>query len=231
LNAFATATQNLLADQGFHDVVVGKLPVLESEQFEEFSLPMVEPYREKIQNQITKVRSAVVTVFAHEGHGSGFFISKDGYLLTNEHVVRDAKLVTVKLITGRELTAEVLRTNETRDIALLRVEQSGMVPLPLRTKALNVSDEVYSLGSPLKEELDVTLSKGVVSSFRTEDGLKFIQSDANILPGNSGGPLVDENGNVAGIAVRSYMWHGTTGLNFFIPIDEVLNSLGIELTE
>src|SRR5262249_7633312 len=76
------------------------------------------------------LQAAVVTVKIEGAHGSGFFISKDGYLLTNHHVVTENKFVTVKLTTGRELPGEVLQTNKTRDIALVKVNESGMVALP-----------------------------------------------------------------------------------------------------
>ena len=100
LNAFAMATQNLLADQGFHDLVIGKTKMSESEDFKRLLLKVTKPYGDKIQNHINSVRSAVVTIFANDGHGSGFFINKEGYALTNEHLVRDARFVVVKLISG-----------------------------------------------------------------------------------------------------------------------------------
>lgn len=84
----------------------------------------------------------------------------------------------------------------------------------------------------MSKELSTTLSKGIVSGFRKEDGLRYIQSDVNILPGSSGGPLLDEYGNVAGIAV-SFLPVGETpaGLNFFIPVEEALAVLEIEFVE
>jgi Trypsin-like peptidase domain/AAA lid domain len=84
------------------------------------------------------LQAAVVTVKIEGAHGSGFFISKDGYLLTNHHVVTENKFVTVKLTTGRQLPGEVIRVNKTRDIALVKVNESGMTALPLRLDAPEV---------------------------------------------------------------------------------------------
>ncbi len=143
-----------------------------------------------------------------------------------------SKFVTVKLVTGREGTAEVILKDHERDVALLKFETKGMVPLPVNSRSLKIGDDIYVLGSPLKKDLDVTLSKGVVSSFRFEEGLNLIQSDVNVLPGSSGGPLVDQWGNVSAITAKGYsIGNSPTGLNFFIPILEALDNLNIKIIE
>jgi hypothetical protein len=231
LDAFAAATQNLLADGGFR-TMVSKPKEKESEKPDEpVQLARVPPYTEALAEHINQVRPAVVTVFAGEGHGSGFFISADGHLLTNEHVVRDARFVTIKLITGRQLVGEVIRKNVARDVALVKAEDTGMLALPIRGSSANVGDDVYALGSPLDEQYSATLTRGVVSGFRTQDEQKFIQSDVNILPGSSGGPLLDAQGNVAGLAVSIVFAGAPTGLNFFIPIDEALAALNVAFSK
>jgi serine protease Do len=228
LAAFAMATQNLLADAGFRAVVSRSREKPAEDAGAPLALAPVPRYTDPLPEHIHRIRPGVVTVFAGEGHGSGFFISADGHLLTNEHVVRDARFVTIKLITGRELVGEVLRKSVTRDVALVKVEEAGMVPLPVKDTSVNVAEEVYALGSPLDEQYSATLTKGVVSGFRTQDDLRFIQSDVNILPGSSGGPLLDAQGNVAGVAVSIVFAGVATGLNFFIPIDEALQVLHLE---
>ena len=178
------------------------------------------------------LQAAVVTVKIEGGHGSGFFISKDGYLLTNHHVVTENKFVTIKLTTGRQLPGEVIRVNKTRDIALVKVNESGMTALPLRLDAPEVAAEVYAVGTPREEKYSTTITKGIVSAYRTDDDLTLLQSDAAIHPGNSGGPMVDRFGNVVAVSVSGFSVSGvTTSINFFIPIADALKFLAVELVK
>ena len=178
------------------------------------------------------LQAAVVTVKIEGAHGSGFFISKDGYLLTNHHVVTENKFVTVKLTSGRQLPGEVIRVNKTRDIALVKVNESGMTALPLRLDAPEVAAEVYAVGTPREEKYSTTITKGIVSAYRTESDLTLLQSDAAIHPGNSGGPMVDAFGNVVAVSVSGFSVSGvTTSINFFIPIADALKFLAVELVK
>jgi S1-C subfamily serine protease len=178
------------------------------------------------------LQAAVVTVKIEGAHGSGFFISKDGYLLTNHHVVTENKFVTVKLTTGRQLPGEVIRVNKTRDIALVKVNESGMTALPLRLDAPEVAAEVYAVGTPREEKYSTTITKGIVSAYRTDNDLTLLQSDAAIHPGNSGGPMVDRFGNVVAVSVSGFSVSGvTTSINFFIPIADALKFLAVELVK
>jgi serine protease Do len=118
-------------------------------------------------------------------------------------------------------------TNSARDVALVRTEPSGLGGLPLRTAEPRVGDRVFVVGSPKDEDLESTVSGGIISAFRSLDGLRYIQSDTNVLPGNSGGPMFDEQGNVIAITVAGLFGEGS-GLNLFIPIAEALRALNIE---
>jgi S1-C subfamily serine protease/SpoVK/Ycf46/Vps4 family AAA+-type ATPase len=178
------------------------------------------------------LQAAVVTVKIDGAHGSGFFISRDGYLLTNQHVVVENKFVTVKLTTGRELPGEVLRTNKTRDIALVKVNESGMTALPMRLDLPEVASEVYAVGTPKFEQYSTTVTKGIVSAYRREDDLTLLQSDTAIHHGNSGGPMVDGFGNVVAVSVSGIAMSGVlTSINFFIPIADALRFLAVELVK
>ncbi len=230
LDAFAQATRNMLADQGFHDLVTGKGSLAKAKAPRQSVSVTLRPVSgSPISAHISDVRLGVVTVFAGDGHGSGFFIDDRGHILTNEHVVRDANFVKVKLATGREILGEVISTDPRRDVALVKAEHTGIKGLPVRLPAPGIGTEVFAIGSPLDESFGTTVSRGIISAYRTEDGLEYIQSDVNILPGNSGGPLLDATGNVIGITVQGVVFGGSmSGLNLFIPIRDALEKLSIQ---
>ena len=181
-------------------------------------------------NGISDARAGAVTIFAGVGHGSGFIISPSGYVITNEHVVREARFVKVRLANGREILGDVVRTDPPRDVALIKVAESNLPCLSLRlTTSPDIGDEVYALGTPLSQKLDISVTKGIVSAYRDEGNLKYIQSDVQIHPGSSGGPLVDKNGNVVGISVMGLGINGASqNLNFFVPITDAVSRLKIE---
>lgn len=171
------------------------------------------------------LQSAVVTIESGLGTGSGFFISDDGYLLTNEHVVGGAKFVKIKTLAGKSMVGQVIRIDSIRDVALVKTEGAGMPVLAVRKTPPSVGEAVYAIGSPYGEKLAGTLTQGVLSSRRTLEGVTFLQSDASISQGNSGGPLIDASGSAIGIA--QIMVGKSGGINLFIPIDEALEKLAL----
>ena len=173
-----------------------------------------------------KILAAVATVESGIGSGSGFYISQEGYLLTNKHVVGDDKFVRVKLSNGRSLVGEVVRVDKARDVALLHTDAVANEALSLRTDAGNVGEAVYAVGSPFGQSLSGTITRGVLSARRVFEGVPFLQSDVAVNPGNSGGPLIDANGRVIGISV---IGTAAQGINMFIPIDDVLDKLSLTL--
>ena len=180
------------------------------------------------------LQAAVVTIKVDGGTGSGFFISRDGYLLTNQHVVEDNKFVTIKLTTGREMPGEVLRSHKARDVALIKVNESSMNALPLQLAPPDVAAEVYAVGSPKGEQYSTTITKGIVSAYRTQDDLQLIQSDAAIHGGSSGGAMVDRFGNVVAVSVSGLTVTADkmgSSINFFIPIADALKFLAVELVK
>jgi len=160
------------------------------------------------------------------GQGSGFIISSDGLILTNAHVVREAKEVTVKLSDRREFSAKVLGSDPATDIAVLRIEAKGLAVVRLGdAKKLEVGDPVMAIGAPYGFEQ--TATSGIVSakgrSLPGDAVVPFIQTDAAVNPGNSGGPLFDASGAVVGINAQIYSQSGGfQGLSFAIPIDVAL---------
>lgn len=230
-NAFAQATRGLLGDANFHALVSGSgiaTPPPPSAIQAAFQLQPRATFAGPITQRMSEVQGAVVTVIFAGGHGSGFFISSDGFALTNSHVVGDAKTVKLRLSTGREISAEVIANNRTRDVALLKAADSGIAALPIATSELPVGSDVYAHGSPLSAALASTVTRGIIGAYRADESLRLIQSDVTIQRGNSGGPLTDASGNVVAVAVAGLAPRGVTmGLNFFIPIDDALKGVAI----
>jgi len=160
------------------------------------------------------------------GLGSGFIISADGLILTNAHVVREAKEVTVKLSDRREYSAKVLGADPATDIAVLRIDAKDLPTVRLGDpNQLEVGDPVLAIGSPFG--LEQTATQGIVSakgrSLPGDAVVPFIQTDAAVNPGNSGGPLFDGSGAVVGINAQIYSQSGGyQGLSFAIPINVAL---------
>jgi len=155
--------------------------------------------------------------------GSGFLISADGLVLTNAHVVDGAKEVTVKLSDHREYKAKVLGADRSSDIAVLKIDGHGLPSVTLGdSDQLGVGDYVLAIGEPFG--LEETATAGIVSakgrSLPGDGYVPFIQTDAAVNPGNSGGPLFDANGSVVGINAQIYTNSGGfQGVSFAIPIN------------
>lgn len=162
--------------------------------------------------------------------GSGFIISADGYVLTNNHVVEGADQVIVRLSDRRQLEAEVVGTDKRSDVAVLKVEAEDLPVAKIgSSEDLKVGEWVLAIGSPFGFDFSVTA--GIVSakgrSLPNENYTPFIQTDVAINPGNSGGPLFNLDGEVVGINSQIYSRSGGfMGLSFAIPIEEVMDVAG-----
>lgn len=162
-----------------------------------------------------------------DAHGSGFIISKDGYVVTNAHVIDDSEDVTVELEDKRELKAKVIGVDKLSDIALLKVEAGDLPFVELGdSDKLDVGQWVVAIGTPFG--LDYTATQGIVSalsrSLPKDTYVPFIQTDAAVNPGNSGGPLFDLDGQVIGVNSQIYSRSGGyMGVSFAIPSNIVKN--------
>lgn len=160
--------------------------------------------------------------------GSGFIVSKDGYVLTNNHVVEGADEVVVRLNDRREFAATIVGTDPRSDMAVLKIENGDDLPVVQigRSKELKVGEWVFAIGSPFG--FDYTVTAGIVSalgrSLPSENYVPFIQTDVAINPGNSGGPLFNLDGEVVGINSQIYTRSGGfMGVSFAIPIDDAMS--------
>ncbi|CAD5370653.1 putative periplasmic serine endoprotease DegP-like [Rubrivivax sp. A210] len=156
------------------------------------------------------------------GVGSGFILSADGYIMTNAHVVDGADEVIVTLTDKRELKARIIGADKRSDVAVVKVEASGLPFVKIGdVNRLKVGEWVMAIGSPFG--LDNTVTAGIVSAKQRDTGdfLPLIQTDVAINPGNSGGPLINLRGEVVGINSQIYSRSGGfMGISFAIPIDE-----------
>jgi len=173
------------------------------------------------------------------GTGSGFIVSKDGYILTNNHVVEGAEKVTVKLFDRRELSATVVGSDPLTDVAVIKIDAPRLVPAAFgNSDDTRIGDWVLAVGNPLGEEFTFTVTSGIISGKgRSLRALQrgqaaigdFIQTDAAINPGNSGGPLINVRGEVIGINSAIASETGTyMGYGFAIPMNlarNVMNQL------
>lgn len=259
-DAFEMAAHNLGADGQFHDLIVNGVPPGEGwdkdqkrqdrfesrpslyDPMEEVTIENPQPSTTPFNKTAGQGRKVAVMVQKF-GHGSGFFITKQGHILTNAHVVGDAQRMGLVTADGKEkLVAEVLRVDKARDVALLKLEEIPekfeIVTLPIRSEWPAVGEDVYAVGAPQdSRRMQDTVTKGIVSSHRKRMKFlgtrqDFIQSDVEIHPGNSGGPVIDGNGNIVGMAVGALATANGDGmgLNYFIPIGETLEKLGIKLS-
>jgi serine protease Do len=170
--------------------------------------------------------------FQSNSLGSGFIISSDGYILTNAHVVEAADEITVRLYDKREFKAKVIGSDRRTDIALLKIEATGLPAVKFGDpNKLKVGEWVIAIGSPFT--FDNTVTAGIVSakgrSLPQENFVPFIQTDAAVNPGNSGGPLFNMKGEVVGINSQIYSrTGGYMGLSFAVPID-IANDIATQL--
>jgi len=159
--------------------------------------------------------------------GSGFVVSKDGYVLTNHHVIKDAEKVFVRLSDRRELEATVIGSDERSDVALLKIDAVDLPVVKIgQSEKLEQGEWVLAIGSPFG--FDHSVTAGIVSAtgraLRSETYVPFIQTDVAINPGNSGGPLFNLEGEVVGINSQIYTRSGGfMGVSFAIPIDIAMN--------
>lgn len=174
---------------------------------------------------VWRARSSVVAIATNTTGGSGVVVHPKGYVVTNEHVVARATKILVRLNDGRVLNAKIVGAAKQFDVAVLKLDTSARLPVAVmgRSSDLYQGETVIAIGTPFG--LTTTVSKGVISAFRYNIQVKdthyseFIQTDAAVNPGNSGGPLVNVLGEV--IAINTAVHRGGPGISFAIPIDRV----------
>lgn len=225
--AFGNALRQLLADPELIAVLTTKQGVAAA-ALKQMSVEQPARLSGRIQDNLESIRRAVVTVQSNAGSGSGFAIGAGDLIVTNSHVVSGSQYVKVIGTKGDERYGEVIRKNAARDLALIRLDRAHFRALHVTDVPLKEGIEIFAIGSPLGRDLEFSVTRGIVSGFRKFQELTYIQSDVSVLPGSSGGPLMDASGNVVGITSGGVAIEGApAGLNFFIPAAEVFPALSI----
>lgn len=177
-----------------------------------------------------KAIPSIVQIRVAGGRGTGFLLNSDGLVVTNQHVVGSAFSVKVDFYDGSTQVGRVLKRDRRTDAALVKLEQSQeLAALPVcHTNAVRVGEGVVAIGNPLS--LSNTVTQGIVSGIRRGKTRSLIQTDAAVNPGNSGGPLLNRQGVVVGIVTQKIASEGVEGLSFALPIGEVLERLGVQVS-
>jgi S1-C subfamily serine protease len=202
----------------------------------------IEVYKRATPSVVNITSTAVAFDFFYgpvpqEGQGSGFIIDKEGHILTNYHVIANAREVEVTLYNKKKYKATVIGRDRSHDLAVIQIQAPGLVPATLGdSKGLVVGQNVYAIGNPFG--LSGTMTRGIISSMRpirTPDGAEIdeaIQTDAAINPGNSGGPLLNARGEVIGInsLIATGGSNQSAGIGFAIPINSAKASISDLIT-
>jgi S1-C subfamily serine protease len=168
--------------------------------------------------QLEDAIHSVVSIETDEKMGTGFFVTPTCLVVTNEHVIHGAETIVLKTSTKKLLVASVVDTDLKRDLALLKANTHQCQELKLLdADVAKVGEEVYAIGNPLG--LSGTVTKGIVSAYRSSSGVTYVQIDAAINPGNSGGPLISRSGMVIGVNTMGVQ--GLQGLNFAVAASEI----------
>ena len=170
--------------------------------------------------------NSVVVVYTETGVGSGFSI-KENLIITNAHVVGNNKDVAINLYDGTTINGQVIKSSIKKDLALIKIEKS-LTPLNTNEENINIGQEVYAIGAP--KDMPYTMTKGIISALDRKLGQNtYIQIDASVNSGNSGGPLVDDEGNVIGIITLKA--NDAEGIGFALKASEILAFVeGVENT-
>ena len=181
-----------------------------------------------IEKTLPSVVGVSITSATGTGTGSGIVFSEDGYIVTNQHVINNAQSIVVTLSDGTEHAATLIGQDERTDLAVVKINATGLTPAVIGdSDALVQGETVLVIGNPLGETLSGSTTQGIVSALGREievDGriMHYLQTDAAVNPGNSGGPLVNQAGHVVGVTSAKISSSYVEGLGFAIPINDAI---------
>lgn len=228
--AFGATLRKALSAEGLVSKLYLDSASLENRKIRELTAcaPLAEPMA--LPRDLEAVMATSLRLQVGKSSGSGVLISSDGYALTAAHVVGGWDEVGAVLYSGDSLSAQVVRVDSENDVALLKLPEGFYgCALLSRDTSLSVGSELWVIGAPLMEELSFSVSRGIVSGIRTLEGKKYIQTDASVNFGNSGGPLIRSDGSVVGIVSLKANPLFTEGIAFGVPINVALEKLSVHM--
>ena len=229
--SYGVAVNNLLAKNDFYELVEKSSGLSAGPDTSNAQLINNYPNNYKsLESALDAAKKSTVVIRTASAHGSGFAIGDGDFVLTNSHVVGEANNVTLVTQDGLEINGLVHSVSRERDIAIIKINAVKLPALHINAAVPSSGARVFAVGAPLDETLSGSVTSGIISGARLMDGLSWIQSDVAISGGNSGGPLLDQNGSVIGIATAGFMSGGSqVGLNLFIPINSALSHMNLKL--
>jgi serine protease Do len=218
-----------LNDQEVQQTLSNYTATMVEKEGEKFEYLTIKPIAENVKS-ISEAVKAVVTIVTNDGHGSGCIVSNDGYIITNSHVIANNDTnITVLFSDSSHYKAKLIAANISDDLALIKIDTTLTYGFDVNeNKLIEIGTEVYGIGAYNLDDYTVSISKGIISSFRKVDGKEFIQTDVTINGGNSGGALINAKGELYGIITAKMVGRGIEGIGFVIPYSKIQESLKIK---
>lgn len=199
------------------DTVTKEIPTISLEK----PLPTV--------RSVTDYYKGTVAVSVDDGHGSGIIVSKDGYIVSNWHLITGKKEIDVILYDGSKFKAKVIKKAFKEDLVLLKIDTTGLQPLQLSDEnEPELGSEIWAIGTPNSLSLGQSASKGIVSGLRKYEGNLYLQIDASLSGGNSGGPIINQSGIVLGIVNKKLIGTGVEGIGLALSSKHIFPALGLK---
>jgi len=234
--AFVNSMLAFLGSERFQDLVFNAEGYLPEENQSETNLETLQidqpaPLEFDDFSDLVKATSkACVSVITDGGFGSGAIIDPNGLILTAYHVVEGVNKIEVKFASGIQLPAELVKFSKQQDLAILRINGSGYPALILDLRLdPSLGEDVFTIGTPADLDLGQSISKGIVSGRRKVEGQIYLQMDMAVSPGNSGGPLLNQQGEVIGIVLSKIVEEGVEGIGFAVPSKEIVEALNLDV--
>lgn len=235
--AFENTLIDLLNDSKFIELIKSSNSTNPTKGFdvsieskEKIQLNLVKTPEFKSSSEMIKHTSeSCVTIVTDAGHGSGVIVDSRGYIITANHVTEGVNKIKVVFASGIELDAVVIYANNKNDLAILKIPGKGFKPMALSKDEVTLGDEVFTIGTPADVDLGQSIAKGMISGKRLIEELVYLQVNMSVSPGNSGGPLINEKGEVIGIIQKKIVGNGIEGIGFAVPVETIKSALNIEI--
>lgn len=237
--AFENTLIDLMNDAKFIELIKGSKNSKSTQAYsdavantEKIQLNLVKTPEFKTSSEMIKHTSeSCVTIVTDAGHGSGVIVDSRGYIITANHVTEGVNKIKVVFASGIELDAVVISANSKNDLAILKIPGKGFKPLALSKDEVTLGDDVFTIGTPADVDLGQSIAKGMISGKRLIEELVYLQINMAVSPGNSGGPLINEKGEVIGIIQKKIVGKGIEGIGFAVPYETIKTALNIEVQE